>query len=110
MYPWVLVELVVIAADVEKVDGNKLLVAVVVGPVGDSGRDGDDITLTDAAGLLVAVELFELLLLLLLAPLFALLLLLLLLFLFLLAPLLFLLLRRLLRLFESLRAPREHCP
>ena len=55
LYPWVLVKLVVAVVQVKHTDENKRFVAVVVSPAGNSGRDGDNITLFDESDPLVTV-------------------------------------------------------
>lgn len=55
-YPGIAVELVGVAAGVEHSDGDDRGFAVVVTPVGDSGRQGEDVSLAEAADLLVLIR------------------------------------------------------
>ena len=55
IYPRVTIKLVLVVADVKKTDSNKRLITVIVGPVGDSGRNSNNVTFSDASNLLVSV-------------------------------------------------------
>lgn len=52
-----LIQLVFLVVDVVEVNSDEFLIAVVVGPVDHSCRNSDDVSLSDAADLLVAVRL-----------------------------------------------------
>lgn len=51
----VLIKLVLYVASVKKSNGDELLIAVVVGPVGNSCGDCDDVTFSEVSELLVTV-------------------------------------------------------
>lgn len=96
-YPRVLIKLVVFVIDVEKMNGDELLITLIVDPIGYACRNCDDVALSDTSNLLMAVFL--------LGAILALSLLTLSLLSLLTLPLM---LRLLLRFFETLRATREY--
>lgn len=102
-YPRVLIKLVVFVIGVEKMNGDKFLITLIVGPIGYSGGNCDYVALSDTSNLLMAVFLLGAILALFLLSLLTLLTLSLLS-----SVTLPSLLRLLLRFFECLRATREH--
>ena len=56
-YSGIVIKLVVDVAGIKKRNKDKLLVAIVVAPVSNSGGDGKNVTLSEMSKLLVAVRL-----------------------------------------------------